>query len=99
MTVGMEEGERTRRPRQGDHPTPGRGQAIAPTMPTKTTPPQGEDKPSPLLCLRSDYSTPGRGQAIAPTMPTKRLARLVLALRCGQDVAAIAYILHSPKEL
>ena len=32
MTFGIQYGEVARRPEQGDHPTPGRGQAIAPTM-------------------------------------------------------------------
>ena len=52
MIVGMEKGESD----EGDHPTPGRGQA--------TTPPQGEDKPSPirtnlrivaLVCIESEH--------------------------------------------
>ena len=32
MTFGIQYGVVARRPEQGDHPTPGRGQAIAPTM-------------------------------------------------------------------
>src|SRR5712692_762231 len=85
---GMNEKHLVRRSSQGDRPTAGRPQGYAPTMdePGKalrghrgdphraTTPPQGEDKPSPLLWtslarrfVGIEAILTGRPQGYAPT--------------------------------
>ena len=72
MTFGIQYGVVARRPEQGDHPTPGRGQAIAPTM----------DEPG--KPIRSIVGAHPCGRPAAMDEPGKPLRSIVGAHPCGR---------------